>query len=263
MARSARISKYRRHSSGQARVTLDGKDHLLGPYNLIAEWATGQGSFAPKKQTQPLLINELILAYWKFAKDYYGFDGKRGDEPTDGKTAVKDGPTAKSDALPFRVASPPMNHVAAQAWRRRIMATRGHDLEKRRQKIRTVMKRNSYFLAWRGSIVAKYACGGRRWVLRLSVPNRLGRFVHRSLYLGSDGSPELLQRARKLLQHYRALPVGASWDWPGSRGHRPICAVRWRSVARPSRAACAAVQRRKHRRPDLRARRKWASRPSA
>ena len=90
MTRSARIPKYRRHSSGQARVTLDGKDHLLGPYNsaeskeayrrLIAEWAAGQGRFAPKQETQPLLINELILAYWKFAKGYYGFDGKRGDE---------------------------------------------------------------------------------------------------------------------------------------------------------------------------------------
>jgi hypothetical protein len=54
MARSARIPKYRRHSSGQARVTLDGKDHLLGAYNsaqskeayrrLIAEWAAGRGA---------------------------------------------------------------------------------------------------------------------------------------------------------------------------------------------------------------------------
>ena len=90
MARSTHIPKYRRHSSGQARVTLNGKDHLLGPYNsaesteayrrLIAEWATAQGQFAPKKEKQPLLVNELILVYWKFAKGYYGFDGKHGDE---------------------------------------------------------------------------------------------------------------------------------------------------------------------------------------
>lgn len=90
MARSTRIPKYRRHSSGQARVTLDGKDHLLGAYNsavskeayrrLIAEWVAGQGRFAPKEETQPLLVNGLILAYWRFAKSYYGFDGKRGDE---------------------------------------------------------------------------------------------------------------------------------------------------------------------------------------
>jgi integrase len=90
MARSPHIPKYRRHSSGQARVTLDGKDHLLGPYNspaskeayrrLIAEWTSGQGQFAPKDAPEPLSVNELILAFWKFAKDYYGFDGKRGDE---------------------------------------------------------------------------------------------------------------------------------------------------------------------------------------
>lgn len=92
---------YRRHSSGQARVTLDGKDHLLGPYNsteckeayrrLIAEWAAGQRCFAPKQKTQPLLINELILAYWKFAKGYYGFNGKRGDEycPRDALKVVR------------------------------------------------------------------------------------------------------------------------------------------------------------------------------
>ncbi len=90
MARSPHIPKYRRHSSGQARVTLDGKDHLLGPYNsaeskeayrrLVAEWASGQGQFAVQDEPEPMSVNELILDYWKFAKAYYGFDGKRGDE---------------------------------------------------------------------------------------------------------------------------------------------------------------------------------------
>jgi integrase len=90
MARSTRIPKYRRHSSGQARVTLNGKDHLLGPYNsaaskeayrrLIAEWAAGQGPFAPQTTSEPITVSEVILAYWRFAKAYYRFDGKRGDE---------------------------------------------------------------------------------------------------------------------------------------------------------------------------------------
>jgi hypothetical protein len=63
MARSPHIPKYRRHSSGQARVTLNGKDHLLGRYDsaasheayrrLIAEWTSGQGQFAPR--TKPSL----------------------------------------------------------------------------------------------------------------------------------------------------------------------------------------------------------------
>lgn len=45
----------------------------------------------------------------------WGLAGKEPRNHPDGKTAVKDGPTAKPDALPFRVASPPMNHVAEQA----------------------------------------------------------------------------------------------------------------------------------------------------
>ncbi len=32
--------------------------------------------------------------------------------------------------------------------------------------------------------------------------------MHRSIYLGSDDSPELLQRARQLLQQYRMLIAG-------------------------------------------------------
>jgi integrase len=90
MNRRPRIPGYRRHSSGQARVTLDGKDHLLGPFGsaeskegyrrLIAEWLAGHGRFAPKEDAEPIAVSELILAYWKFAKGYYGFDGKRGDE---------------------------------------------------------------------------------------------------------------------------------------------------------------------------------------
>jgi hypothetical protein len=87
--RRPRVPGYRRHSSGQARVTLDAKDHLLGPYGsdeskeayrrLIAEWLARHGQPA-KDEDKPFLVNDLILAYWKFAKDYYGFEGRRGDE---------------------------------------------------------------------------------------------------------------------------------------------------------------------------------------
>jgi integrase len=90
MARSTRVPKYRRHSSGQARVTLRGKDYLLGPFNsaaskeayrrLIAEWAASQARFAVQAKAEPLSVSALILAYWTFAKGYYEFDGKRGDE---------------------------------------------------------------------------------------------------------------------------------------------------------------------------------------
>jgi integrase len=94
MPRPPRIPSYRRHSSGQARVTLNGTDYLLGPYNsaeskeayrrLIAEWLERRGQFQPpqssEQEKEPISVNELILAYWKHAVEYYGFEkGDRGD----------------------------------------------------------------------------------------------------------------------------------------------------------------------------------------
>jgi integrase len=91
-SKPTRIPTYRRHTSGQARVTLNGKDHLLGPYGskesreaydrLIAEWLVHRGKIPTneEEEKEPLSVNELILAYWKFAVDYYGFEaGNRGD----------------------------------------------------------------------------------------------------------------------------------------------------------------------------------------
>jgi integrase len=90
MSRRPRVPSYRRHSSGQARVTIHGKDHLLGPYGsaesqeayrrLVAEWLAGHAPPGPTEQARPGAVNEVILKYWKFARGYYGFDGRRGDE---------------------------------------------------------------------------------------------------------------------------------------------------------------------------------------
>jgi len=88
-SKETRIPSYHRHSSGQARVTLNGKDVLLGPYGskesreaydrAIAEWLVNRSKPQPKEEEQePLSVNELILAYWTFASDYYGFDQRRG-----------------------------------------------------------------------------------------------------------------------------------------------------------------------------------------
>ena len=92
MARTPRIPSYRRHSSGQARVTIGGKDHLLGRYGsaasretyrrVVAEWLIGP---APRElaadRIKSVTITELVLVYWKFCKRYYGFaaDKRRGD----------------------------------------------------------------------------------------------------------------------------------------------------------------------------------------
>jgi integrase len=91
MPRKPRIPSYRRHASGQARVTLNGIDHLLGRYGsnesreaynrLIAEWLAGRDTPPMKEERPPLTINEVMLAYWKHAVAYYGFDrSHRGDE---------------------------------------------------------------------------------------------------------------------------------------------------------------------------------------
>ena len=73
---SVPIPKYRKHkASGQAVVTLAGRDHYLGPHGtaiskkeydrLVREWlAAGR----PKVKTQPLseiLISHVVLAFWK------------------------------------------------------------------------------------------------------------------------------------------------------------------------------------------------------
>src|SRR5262249_47858368 len=91
-ARPPRVPSYRQHSSGQARVTLNGQDYLLGPYGseeskeayrrTIAEWAERKGRFAPPADAPaPATVNELLLAYYKHAAAYYGFENapNRGD----------------------------------------------------------------------------------------------------------------------------------------------------------------------------------------
>jgi integrase len=97
MARPRSVPSYRKHrQSGQALVTLtDGlggrRDVLLGKHGtagsraeyarVLAEWeAAGRSLRRPEKPVADLSINEMILAYWKHAEAYYGFDGERGDE---------------------------------------------------------------------------------------------------------------------------------------------------------------------------------------
>jgi integrase len=95
MARQKHVPSYRLHKqSGQAIVTLtDGlgnrRDVLLGQQGspesrmeyarVIAEWETS-GRLLPVTSGAPggLTVNELILAYWKHAEEYY----RKNDKPT-------------------------------------------------------------------------------------------------------------------------------------------------------------------------------------
>jgi integrase len=98
MSRPRGIPSYRRHKqSGQAVVTLTDpsgrrRDVLLGKYGTAAsrkeyarvleEWEVAGRCLAPisaEDSAKPdLSINELVLTYWRFAEDYYGFKRRRG-----------------------------------------------------------------------------------------------------------------------------------------------------------------------------------------
>ncbi len=83
------IPTLRSHSSGQARVTIEGRDYLLGlsgspeaeeAYRrIVAQWLAKDGPFAPAEG--PVTITEILAGYWRHAERYYGYDlnPTRGD----------------------------------------------------------------------------------------------------------------------------------------------------------------------------------------
>ena len=81
------VPKYRHHKqSGQAVVTLRGRDVYLGPYNskgskleydrVISEWLAAGRPTTPVQESCEVTVTELILAYWKFAQSHYVKDGQ-------------------------------------------------------------------------------------------------------------------------------------------------------------------------------------------
>ena len=73
--------KYRKHkASGQAVVTINGRDHYLGPWRskasiadydrLIAEWLSRGRDLKPSSVDSITLI-ELLASYVTWAKTYY------------------------------------------------------------------------------------------------------------------------------------------------------------------------------------------------
>jgi hypothetical protein len=68
--------------------------------------------------------------------------------------------------------------------------------------VRRKLEANAEVLASRGSLVAKQARGRRFWTVRFVVAQG-GRTIHRSIVIGGDELPELLERTRSLLEGYR------------------------------------------------------------
>lgn len=103
MPRTSRPPAYRLHKARQcAVVTIDGKNHYLGPYHspesfekynrLIAQWQmngqTPHPSILPAKVSE-LSVNELILRYLEFATGYYVKHGKTTGEFDNIRCAVR------------------------------------------------------------------------------------------------------------------------------------------------------------------------------
>ena len=77
------------------------------------------------------------------------------------------------------------------------------ELERRWAALRVRLEAHADDLATQGVMVSRVAAGRRVWKVRLVV--RVGgRRVHRAIYVGGDDQPELLERARRLLEVYRA-----------------------------------------------------------
>jgi hypothetical protein len=79
------VPKYRHHKrSGQAVVTLRGKDVYLGPYNskaskleydrAIAEWLAAGRPTTPVQESCEVTVTELILGGWRetFGQQFAG-----------------------------------------------------------------------------------------------------------------------------------------------------------------------------------------------
>jgi integrase len=88
---SSSVPKYSRHkASGQAVVTIQGRDHYLGPhgsraskakYNqLVGEWVAAGRPAMPTPSPDAMTVVEVIQRYWEFAEGHYVKDGNPTSE---------------------------------------------------------------------------------------------------------------------------------------------------------------------------------------
>lgn len=94
-ARGDRVPSYRRHkASGQAVVTLDGRDYYLGAFDspdsraeydrVVGEWLTVRR--APQADPREgVTVEQVMLPYWQHVREYYNKDGN----PTSEQNAIK------------------------------------------------------------------------------------------------------------------------------------------------------------------------------
>jgi hypothetical protein len=127
---SVRVPSYRRHKpSGQAVVTLNGRDVYLGKWNtnasraeydrLLGEWLADGRFLPPDDPHVGLTVTELALRYWRYAKGYYVKDGRPTGALPGIKVALRIlrttyGPTRASD---FGTVPVSLRGLIAVCWR--------------------------------------------------------------------------------------------------------------------------------------------------
>ena len=128
-----RIPSYRKHkASGQALVTILGKDHYLGLHGsrashvqydrLIAEYlATGRKLIEPKRNS--ITVIEVLADYLKFARTYYLKDGKVTNELDALRLIVSDAGSLYGNTLANEF-GPKALKVVRQQWLERGQARR-------------------------------------------------------------------------------------------------------------------------------------------
>lgn len=129
-----RIPSYRKHkASGQALVTILGKDHYLGPHGsrashllydrLLSEYlATGRKLIEPAGG-HSITVVEVLAAYLKFAKTYYLKEGKATNELDALRIIVNDAGGLYGNA-PASEFGPKALKVVRQQWLDRGQARR-------------------------------------------------------------------------------------------------------------------------------------------
>jgi integrase len=104
MPRTNRPPSYRLHKARScAVVTIDGKNHYLGPYGsaeshekyarLLAEWRLHSNHLlpttGPRRAASTPSVNELILAYFRHVQSYYIKDGRPTSEQDNIRQALR------------------------------------------------------------------------------------------------------------------------------------------------------------------------------
>jgi hypothetical protein len=136
------VPKYQKHrASGQAVVSINGRDHYLGPHGtkaskleydrLITEWLSSGRSHSFGSPSPALTVVELLADYLKYAAKYYG-TAPRGEYPQivrsvrpvrelHGRTAAEDFGVLQFKAVREKTATSDRSRKYVNATMRRVV----------------------------------------------------------------------------------------------------------------------------------------------